>query len=86
MAKVKFCVQINKGPTQEIVTRSGLYILAAAAALDQLEYDEYPEAEGADIVKIWYPPVVDEYPPIFYAFHEGRIFHLVPAFNRELIW
>jgi len=79
-----FHIGINKGPTQTIKTRSGLYVLAAGAALAQLEYT--PTEDGADVVKIWVPELLPDYGPYFYAFHEGRIFHLVESLNKELIW
>lgn len=81
---IKFSVQINRGPTQTIETRSGLYVLAAGAALAMLEYE--PLEEGADIVKIWVPDLLPDYGPMFFAFHEGRIFHLVESINKELTW
>jgi len=88
----KWAVEINKGPTQKFETRTSLYVLAAGAALAMLEYPEPLDTDGADIVKIWCPELikhVDEYQqfkPMFYAFHEGRIFHLVDSINKELVW
>jgi hypothetical protein len=86
MAKKKpvFHVEINRGPTQTIKTRTGLYILAAGAALAQLEYE--PVEEGPDVVKIWVPEILPDYGPYFYAYDEGRIFHLVESLNKEFIW
>jgi hypothetical protein len=80
----KFSVEINKGPTQTIETRTGLYYLAAAAALAQLEY--YATEEGADIVKIWVPDLLPDYGPYFYAWDGHKIFNMIEGLNKQFIW
>lgn len=65
----KFHVQINKGPTQTIETRTGQYGLASLAALANLEYEHSNEC---DFVKIWVPELLPDYGPYFYAFDGFR--------------
>ena len=69
-----FHVKINDGPEQVIRTRTGVYQLAALAALSMLEYDE---ADDGDIVEIWCPNLVPEYGPYFYGYDGHQIYTVV---------
>lgn len=62
-----FHVEINGGPEQTIETRSGQYVLAAMAALAQLEYkEERPDGKPGAFIKIWVPNLVPQYGPYYY--------------------
>lgn len=73
-----FKVQINGGPVQEITTKTGIYVLAAMAALAMLDYDEN---EDYDVVKIWVEHLLPDYGPYFYAYDGHQIGY--PDENRK---
>jgi hypothetical protein len=71
-----FCVQINEGPEQVIEVRTGLYHLAALAAL---ALTEYPEAQQEhDIIKIWVPELLPGFGPYFYAWDGEKLGQYLP--------
>lgn len=72
---VKFYIEINGGPTQTLEVKTGLYELAAMAALALLDYDS---RDGFDVVKIWDPNLLPDYGPYFYTYgNPGGIGQLV---------
>ena len=75
-----FHVEINRGPTQIIETRTGLYELAAMAALATLNFKP---SEGLDIVKIWVPDLLPDYGPYFYTWSHRGISQLVGDDGRK---
>ena len=75
-----FHVEINRGPTQIIETRTGLYELAAMAALATLNFKP---SEGLDIVKIWVPDLLPDYGPYFYTWSHRGIGQLVGDDGRK---
>ncbi len=74
--KSTFHVKINGGPEQVIKTRTGIYQLAAAAALAMLDYEE---SEEDDEIEIWAPSVMPEYGPYFYIWNGHQ---MLTAFKR----
>lgn len=69
--QTQFQVRINGGPEQTFHARTGVYTLAALAALAMLEYERHPEY---DVVKIWVPSLVEAgYGPYFVAFDGHKV-------------
>lgn len=64
-----FHVKINNGKEQTIETKSGIYKLAVATALAQLDYES--SENGENIVEIWVPHLLPDYGPYFYL-HDGH--------------
>ena len=74
-----FHVQINGGPEQTLVVKTGVYALAAFAALALLDYEP---ATDYDVVKIWIPHLTaGGYGPYFIAW-DGHT-RLVPPDQRR---
>jgi hypothetical protein len=46
-----FSIRINEGPEQSLTTATGVYQLAAIAALAMFKFE--PEADGVTVVEIW---------------------------------
>jgi hypothetical protein len=67
-----FHVKINNGQEQTIETKSGVYKLAVATALAQLDYEH--NEDGNNIVEIWVPHLLPDYGPYFYL-HDGHQIH-----------
>lgn len=90
MAKTVFHVEINRGPEQTIKCRTGVYQLAAMAALAQLKYKR---DEKCDIVKIWLPDLiarvpdpdmhVQSYGPYFYGYDGHNVGYIS---DRKYKW
>jgi hypothetical protein len=77
----RFLVEINGGPTQPLEVKTGLYELAAMAALATLDYDK---RDDFDVVKIWSPNLLPEYGPYFYTYgNAGGIGELVGNDSRK---
>ncbi len=84
--KTNWKIQINDGEIHDFETKTGIYKLAAVAALSFFEYPETKievENRKIDIVKIWVEELIPEYGPYFYGF-DGSI--LYQAIYRNNDW
>lgn len=70
-----FSVQINGGPVQTLTTKTGVYELAAVAALALLDY----EPQKTQFIKIWADELIDEWGPYVFAYSGGQISYLTDA-------
>lgn len=82
---MRFFVEINRGPTQVLTTKTGLYELAAAAALAMLDYQPTNDIE---VVKIWNPELLPDYGPYFYYWKmsQGFCYVLGKEAQDALTW
>lgn len=71
-----FHIKINGGKEQVITTKTGMYHLAAAVALAQLEFDE----SGSEdiLIEIWSPTLIPEYGPYFYRYDHYNLYPFYP--------
>lgn len=74
--RTTFHLKINGGPEQTITTKSGVYRLAVATAMANLDYT--PNKDGQDIVEIWVPHLLPDYGPYFYAYDGHQIHSYQP--------
>jgi hypothetical protein len=66
-------VQINGGPEQTFVTKTGIYQLAVVTAIAVCDYEPH---DDYDVVKIWVPELLPDYGPYFYGVeskHDGYV-------------